>query len=157
MRHITVARTVSGTVPRITSRKYKTGETFKAGALLVLDANGELTECAADPAEVTCIAAEGAGTRPGYQAANNPTIVTGRNQEVSSFDADDNNILAVQSVAGTTPQQTNVNEQYGAAKDANGIWGIDLAETTTKVFEVVDIDVDKKIFFCKVIESVRSF
>ena len=156
MKHIVAARTVSGTVPNVTSRKYKDGEVFDTGALLVLDANGELVECAADPAEVTCIAAEPSDSRPGYQAGNNPTVVTGRKQEVTVYDANDNNIFSMVSAAGTTPAQTHINEQYGAVA-TNGVWALDLTETTTKVFEVVDIDVDQKLFFCKVIESVRSF
>ena len=40
-------------------------------------------------------------------------------------------------------------ESYGALADANGVWTLDIAETTTLVFTIVDIDIDNKIFFCK--------
>jgi hypothetical protein len=54
-----------------------------------------------------------------------------------------------------TPAQTNINEQYGVVKTGDD-WVLDLAETVAKVFEIVDIDIDNKIFFCKFLESVIS-
>lgn len=157
MRPFFAARTVSGTVPRIVSRPYKTGEAIILGSLAVLDANGELTLCAADPAEVTGIAAEKAGSRPGYDAANSPTVVTGRKQELSLFEADGNTIFGGESAAGTPPTKAHVDLQCGVAKDANGIWGIDLTDTTNKVVEIVDVDITRGLFFFKILESVRTF
>lgn len=157
-RKINAARTVSGNVPRITSRKYANGATFKEGALLVLT-NGVVDECAADPTKVTCVAAEGADTRPGYQAANSPSVVTGTVQEVSAYDANDDTIFSMRGQDGggdnAIPAQTDIGVSYGVVKVGND-WILDKTETTAKVFTVVDIDIDQKIFFCKFIASVQS-
>lgn len=158
-RHIKAAKAQQG-FPYPTSRKYKTGETFKIGACLVFDANGELVECGADPSTISAIAAEPAGSRPGYDAANSPLVVTGRKQEVSVWDLGEGYIFSMRGVNGgtdpVTPTQTMVDEQYGVAKDADGIWYLDLAETTAVIFEVVDFDADNKIFYCKAIVSKLS-
>ncbi len=157
MKGFYAARTTSGSVPRIVSRPYKTGEAIIRGSVCVLDANGDLTLCGADPAEVTGIAAEGAGTRPGYDAANSPTVVTGRKQELSLLEANGDTIFAGVSAAGTAPTKAHVDNQYGIAKDANGDWGVDLTDTTNKVVEIVDIDIDRGLFFFKILETVRTF
>lgn len=150
-RYIDAAKSI-GSVPNVINGQYKTGETFKIGALLVLDANGELTECGADPALVTGVAAQGAGTNPGYDAANSPATFTGRKQTVSYYNADKTTTFSMRGVNGgtdpVTPAQTNIGESYGALKDADGIWTLDLAETTTKVFDIVGIDIDQKVFLC---------
>lgn len=157
MRPFFVARTTSGNVPRVTSRPYKTGELIISGSPVVLDANGELILCAADPAEVTGIALNKAGSTPGWDAANSPTVVTGRKQELSCADANGDTIYGGESAAGTVPTKAHVDGQYGIAKDANGVWGVDLTDTTNKVVEIVDIDIDRKLFFFKIMETVRTF
>jgi hypothetical protein len=140
------------------SRPYKTAETFKGGALLVIDANGELTECGADPAVVDAVALEAVGTKPGWQMANSPTVITGRVQETSAVMANSHTIFSMRGVNGgtdpVTPAVTNIDEEYGVAKDGSGIWTLDLAETSAKVFKIVDIDIDNKIFFCRFLASV---
>lgn len=150
-RYIDAARFIGG-APNVLTQLYKTGETFKIGALLVLDANGELTECAADPTLVTGVAAQGAGTNPGYDAANSPATFTGRVQGVSYYNADKTTVFSMRAVNGgtdpVTPTQTMVGESYGALKDADGIWTLDIAETSVKVFDIVGIDIGQKIFFC---------
>lgn len=133
--------------------KYKTAETWTKGALLVLDANGELTECGADPTLVSGVALEEPGKGPGFEIAGGVTQVTGRDQEVSYVPADDRVIYSMRAVNGgtdpVTPTQTHIGESYGALADANGVWTLDIAETTTLVFTIVDIDIDNKIFYCK--------
>lgn len=157
MRPFFVARTISGTVPRVVSRPYKTGEAIIIGSPVVLDANGELTLCGADPAEVTGIALNKAGSTPGWDAANSPTVVTNRKQELSCADADGNTIYGGESAAGTTPTKAHVDLQCGIAKDANGVWGVDLTDTVNKVVEIVDVDIARGLFFFKILESVRTF
>jgi hypothetical protein len=53
------------------------------------------------------------------------------------------------------PAQTHINEQYGVVKVGDD-WVLDIDEVTAKVFEVVDIDIDNRIFFCKFLEAVLS-
>lgn len=141
-----------GDAPYVWNSLQKNGETFKKGALLVYDANGFLTECAADPTLVSGVALQDADSNPGFQAANSPATYTGRTQSVSFVRADKSTIFSMRGVNGgtdpVTPAQTNIGESYGALKDANGIWTLDLAEVGVLVFDIVGIDVTQKIFFC---------
>jgi hypothetical protein len=160
LRNIRFARSRTGT-PHIQSMAYTTGQTFKIGALVInLGAGvGEIVECGADPAEVTGVAAEPAGSKPGFDAANSPTVVTGRAQEVSVMTANAEDIFAIDGSADAgvtqlTPLVTHLNESYGVAKDANGVWFLDTTEVAAKVFNIVDIDIDNKVFFVKFLQAV---
>jgi hypothetical protein len=157
-RVIMPARTPNG-VAQIESIPYANGQTFKKGAPLILTA-GVASECGATPAAVWGFALEDADSRPGFNAANAPTIVTGRKQEVSAARADRITVFSMRGVNGgtdpVTPVQANVGVKYGIAKDANGEWRLDTANTTQLIFQVADIDVDTKTFFCKVVEAALT-
>ncbi len=159
-RRITAARVPNGGVPLVISAPYTTGQTFLRGALVVYTAAGEVSECGADPALVAGVACENAGSKPGFDAANSPTVVTGRVQEVSMFKADRNTIFSMRAVSGgtdpVTPAITNIDEKYGVLKTGAGEWVLDITEVTALVFEIVDVDIDNKIFFCKFLEAVLS-
>lgn len=157
-RYIKPGRTTSGNVPRITSRPYATGQTFKIGAILIFDGSKNVIEASATPTTAVGIAAEPAGSRPGFNAANSPLVVTGANQEVGVYDANDDTVFSMRGVnGGTDPvvpvQATHVGTKYGAIKDANGIWALNIADTTNLMFEVFDIDIPNNIFFCKFLTS----
>lgn len=155
-RKIIPARMIGTGVPSVLSGAYTTGQTFKKGALLLYVAAGTLSECGADPAAVAGVALEAAGSKPGFDAANSPTVVTGRLQEVSYAVADRHTVFSMRGEnAGViqTPLQTNIDELYGVVKVGDD-WVLDLSETVATVFEVVDIDIDNKIFFCKFREAV---
>lgn len=156
-RKIQPARMIGPHAPSVISVAYTTGQTFKKGALLTYVAAGTVSECGADPATVAGVALEGAATKPGWDAANSPTQVTGRVQEVSMGVADRITIWSMRGINGgtdpLTPTQTMINEQYGSAKVGED-WVLDQAEVTVKQWEIVDIDADNKIFFCKFIEGV---
>jgi hypothetical protein len=157
------ARGYNNAAPRVQSIAYTTGQTFKAGALVLLTAAGEVSECAADPAAVLGVALQGAGTGPGFDLPNSSvtTVVTGRAQEVSVLIADDETQFYARGVNGGTdpvlPLQTHIGEQYGVAKVGND-WVIDFAETTAKVVEIVDIvpSPDGSFFLCKILRTVRQ-
>lgn len=155
-RRIQPARMIGTGVPSVQSVKYTTGQTFKKGALLVWQAAGEVSEAGADPALVAGVSLEDAGSKPGWDAANSPTQVTGRVQEVSIAMADRHTIYSMRGVNGgtdpVTPAQTDIDTVFGVAKVGND-WVLDTAEITATIFEVVDIDIDNKIFFCKFMES----
>lgn len=149
---------VNAGIPSVLSGVYTTGQTFKEGALLIYVAAGTLSESGADPsAEIAGVALENAGSKPGYDAANSPTVVTGRVQEVSFAKADRTTVFSGRAIGASVdpavPLQTHINEQYGVAKVGND-WVIDLDETSAKVVEIVDIDIDNKIFFFKFMEAV---
>lgn len=155
------ARRLSGApVPAVQSTKYKTGEAIVKGSLLLFDANGELTVFAgATGVIVGGIALEAAGSRAGYNMANSPTVFTGRKQEISYIVPTPDHLFWVEmydSSAGTgrvTAAQTHLNERYGAAVDANGNWFLDTSETTSIVFEIIDIDTDLNLAVVKIIPA----
>lgn len=152
-RPIQFFRRMGGTgVAPVRSGKYKTGEAIVKGSPLLIDANGELTlHGGATGAEVSGIALEAAGTRPGYDAANSPLVVTGRKQEISYIPADTETEFSIQISADATTigtvTQTLIGEEYGFIIDAggSGFWFLDTTETTTKIFEIVDIDLDLNV------------
>lgn len=155
------ARGANNAAPRVQVLAYTTGQTFKAGALVVITAAGEVSECGADPAAVYGVALQGAGTGPGYDLPNSSvtTVVTGRAQEVSVLVANRSTEFYARGVNGGTdpvlPLQTHIDEQYGVAKVGND-WVIDFAETVAKVVEIVDIvpAPHGNFFICKFLESV---
>lgn len=161
IRPIQFARRSGTGVPLIASGKYKTGEAIVKGSPLALDSNGELIlHTGTTAVAVVGIALEAAASRPGYDAANSPTVVTGRKQEISYIVADAETIFSAQLSADagatiTVPAQTNIGEVYGFVIDAggSGAWLVDSTETTTDIFQIVDIDIDLKIVFVKFMNS----
>lgn len=155
------ARRAGGTVPRVQSIAYTTGQTFTKGALLIDVAAGTASECAADPTAVLGVALEGAGTKPGYDVANSSqlTVATGRLQEVSMAVADREQEFSGRAVNGGTdpvvPLQTHVGEEYGVAKVGND-WVIDMAETAAKVVHITDIRPEDNAFLFKFLEAVMA-
>lgn len=157
-RSFNLGRLPSGT-PNIINFKYTAGQTFVKGALVVDTAAGTISECGADPVSILGIAQEAAASKAGNTGiANAPTIITGGNRdEVAVAVADRSQVFTCRGVNGgtdpVTPLVTNIGENYGVAKDADGSWYLDLAEVTVMQFEVVDIDIDNKLFFVKIMES----
>lgn len=151
------ARFPSGEAPSVLSVGYTTGQTFKKGALLVYSGAGTVGECGANPTKVAGVAGTDAGAGYGYQAANNPAIVTGQNQEVSMLVADRVTVFSARGINGATdpavPTQANVHVSYGVAKVGND-WVVDLANTTNLVVKVVDIDIPNNVFFVKFLDAV---
>ena len=149
------ARFPSGEIPQVQSMFYTTGQTFKKGAVLIYNAGGSgaVEEGGADPTPIVGVALEPAGSKPGFDAANSPTVFTGRVQEVSVAKADAVTIWSGRGVNGATdpviPLLTHINESYGLLKTAAGEWVIDFAETVNTRLMIIDIDVDNNIFFFK--------
>lgn len=161
MRGMNYARGRNNAAPRVQCMAYATGQVFKAQALVVLNANGEIVECGADPVAVLGIALNGAGTGPGYDLPNSSvtTVVTGRVQEVSVLIANDTDEYYARGVNGATdpvlPLQTHIGEQYGVAKVGND-WVIDFAEVTVKSVEITDILPESNHFVFKFLKTVRG-
>jgi len=157
-RSFNIGRTPSGT-PNSQSIAVTAAQAFKKGALVVDTAAGTVSECGADPVSVLGVAMADAFSGLGYDMANSPTVVTGRSNETVIAIADRSQIFTCRGVNGATdpvtPLQTNIGEVYGVAKVGTD-WVLDLAEVTTTVCEIVDIDVDLKIFFVKFREAVLA-
>lgn len=158
-RFIKPARIPAGGLEDIQAMSYDVAQTFKIGALLIVNANGEVIECSADPTAVTGVSLAAANSGPGYDASNSPSVITGRERVVSVAKANRQTVFSMRGVNGatdpSTPLLTNIGEQYGVLKTGDD-WVLDLAEVTVKVFEVTDIDVDNLVFFGKFLQSVIS-
>lgn len=155
---LTPVRVPGGEVPDIQSGKYKTSEAIINGTLLALDANGELLVHGGGT-DVDCVgvALEAAGSKPGWDAGNSPTVVTGRVQEVSYAVANEDTVFAIRQDDGSgnlvAAAQTHVGETYGVLKTAGGEWRIDRSETTTKIFRIVDVDITNNVTYVKFVAS----
>jgi hypothetical protein len=155
-RGFNIARLPSGT-PNIISYKYDSAQTFIAGALVVDAADGEIEECGADPVAVLGVALEAANSRPGGSGIPfAPSYTTGgQKTEVSVAVADRSTVFSCRGKNGatdpTTPAVTDIGEQFGVVKSTE--WCLDLSDTVNVVCEVVDIDIDNKIYFVKFLEA----
>lgn len=160
-RGFNIARMPTGS-PNVTSYKYDSAATLYKGSLVVLASDGEVVIFGGGTdAEVLGVCAESSIGRPGGTGiANAPAVITGGNKdEVSVHVADRHTVFSCRglSVGGgdnLTPAVTNIDEDYGVAVDADGQWYLDIDEVTTKLCKVVDIDIDRKIFFVKFLEAV---
>lgn len=160
-RSFNTGRRTGTTVPRIQEIQYEPGQVFKNNALVVLNSNGNVQECGADPTSVTGVVLNGAGTLPGFDVANSSqtTVYTGRRTKVSVALADREQEFSARGVNGGTdpviPLQSHIGKQYGVAKVADD-WVIDISDTTNVVVQITDaIPGDGKNFFlCKFLEAV---
>jgi hypothetical protein len=150
-RIIEVARSANMGSEEVLNTKYKTGEAIVKGTVLSFDANGELVVGSSTPAtlltaKICGVALEAAASKPGWDAANSPTQVTGRKQEVAYAVPNPNTVF--QARGSADPAQTNVGVQYELAVSA-GEWYVNFSGTTSLMVTVVDVDIPNKIVFFK--------
>lgn len=144
--------------PEVQSVKYTTGQTFKIGTPVTLSSGEVVTDTSPiTGATVFGFAAENVASKPGYDAANSPTVVTGRVQEVSVYRANRQTVFSGQlvnnSATAVTPAQTDIGVNYGL-KDYSGYWYVDKNLTAANAtVTIVDIDADRGIVFFKVMEA----
>lgn len=161
-RSFNTARRTGTTVPRIQAINFETNpaQSFVAGALLSLNANGNVQEAAQPPVSIVGIALQAASTGPGYDIsdASKTQVYTGRQSWISVALADEEEDFSCRGVNGGTdpvvPTQANIGQQYGVGKSADGSWYLDLANQAQPVCQVVDIDVDKSIFFVRFLKNL---
>ena len=150
------------TVPQVQSIQYATGQVFLKGALVIDTVNGEVVECGADPASILGVALEPCGGKPGYGVPNadQVTVTTGRQQEVSIAIADRDTQFSGRAVNGGTdpvvPLQTHIGEKYGVAKVGND-WVIDMAEAAAVKIQITDVDLyGGNMFLFKFLEAALA-
>lgn len=139
---------------------YSDGQTFILGELVKYDASGgTIVVCGADPSSGTIVGVslQGAGTSPGFQAANDPTTFTGRTQAVSVVRPNDETIFAGCLTNGSssraTVAQADVGQQYGVTA-YSGVWTVDKAKTGGSARVVVTgVDTSQNQIFFKFISS----
>lgn len=141
-------------IPDIAELVADSAAAFKAGALVVVASDGELEECGTDPALVKGVALAAAGKGPGFNMADQPTVTpTYRDNKVEIVLATPTQIFVGRGVNGgtdpVTPTQTQVGESFGVIKDSDGIWAVDISDTSNTRVEIVKIDIDNKLYFFK--------
>lgn len=149
------AHTAPGLVPSISRLPVKAAEAWNPGAALVVDANGELTECADDPASIKGFALKSPATGPGFDAANSPTVITGREDTCEFVPAKDHIFIGRGVNGGTdpvTPTATMVGEQYELAGNGDD-WYINIAGTASPCVQITRVDIDNKLFFFRVLDA----
>lgn len=116
-------------------------QTFKEGAAVVLDANGDVTECGADPALILGFAAHDAGADPDttqclvYVAKPDSTFVM---------------------MCTSDPVQADEGDSYGVVKDGDAIWLVDRTDTTNLRVKVEKVYLDRKQAEVSVLQATRQ-
>jgi len=163
-RSFNAARFPMGTAPNTLAIAPTAGQTFKIHALVVLDGNGTLVECGANPAKVLGVSGNAAFIGYGLNLADTTasTIITGsgfKSQAVSVMVADRETIFSCRGINGATdpltPTLAMKGVKYGVAKVGND-WVLNQADTTNVVVQVVDVEISNKVFFVKFLESVLN-
>lgn len=148
-----VSRANDGAPIAAEMRNFVSTATFKKGALLVTTGTGEVDECGTNPATVMGIAAEAAFQRPGYNAANAPSPVTGIIRWLPVWLTRADYTFFGRMVNGGTdpyvPVLADIGVSYGVTKDAAGIWYIDKTKTGANLVVVITgIDtLENRVFF----------
>ncbi len=147
---MTPARVGSGLVPQVTYGLYKTGEAIVIGSVLIYD-TGEAALSGADPALILGVALQAAGTAPGYDAANSPVPITGREQKIAYARANDTTIFQAKITNGSstrvTPVAADVGSNFGITA-YSGVWTVDRAKTAGDARVIVTaIDLERNMVF----------
>jgi hypothetical protein len=128
------ARTAPGAVPSVVYGQYTAASTaIVQGSILIFNA-GEYELAGADPSLIAGLALQAQDTAPGYQAANNPVPITGRQRKISVAVADRVAVFSATLTNGSSarisPAQADIGAQYGITA-YSGVWTVDKAKLTT--------------------------
>jgi len=143
--------------PRILNYVAASGATFEAGDVLILS-SGEATDAGTNPGAgtilgVSCNAYDAA---PGYNMANQPTVVTHRAKNTSVYMANGNIFkgkLTNGSATLIAPVTADIGASYGITENSN-VWSVDKNKTTTNARVVITkIDTDNNEVYFRFIES----
>ena len=145
----------SGTFPAIQHyvADATNGAAIVVGSFVLTAADGEIELCGADPTAVLGVAIGKFNGSAGYGMPSSPTAVIGRAQTIPVAIAKADTIFVMEGTSN--PTLTNINESYGVV-NTSGVWKVDLTETTTKVVVVVDVDLTRNLYFCKIHEDVAE-
>lgn len=146
------ARTAPGAVPSVVYGQYDSASSIVNGSVLIFS-SGQYQVAGTNPALIAGVALQDKDTAPGYQAANNPNPITGRQQKISVAQADRTAVFSATLTNGTstriTPAQADVGAQYGITA-YSGVWTVDKAKTTTDArVSIVGIDTEMNLVFFK--------
>lgn len=135
------ARTLSGNRAPIMRYDLKSGETFERGDPVVLDANEEILEVSGtDPVEIT-----------GFACGNAADVIEAGKIEVWLATGDV--VFAMQ--GDDAPTADDVNQSYGIV-ETSGVWLVDGTDTSNTRVYVLDVDIDRELYFVIVLDSART-
>lgn len=116
-------------------------QTFKLGAIVLLDASEDIIEAGADPASILGFAAHPAGKN--IPATKDLVWVASEGQKFWM-------------ASSTDPVKADINQNYGVLKDADGIWIVDKAETVSTRIHTHMVDLDRKLMLVSVLAANRQ-
>lgn len=146
-------------VPAIQYLQHTAGYAGILGSVVIFSSN-EIAVAGADPTGIVGVALAPANSAPGYNAQNNPTVITGRARKIPIARADRHTVfsgyLTNGSSAAVASALTDLGIAYGITA-YSGIWTVDKAKTgATERVRVVDWDpLWGKVFF-KFLESALA-
>lgn len=123
----------SGHTPVVREYPVKAAEAWPDGALLMLDTDGLLVECGADP---TAVAGVALGAYGGTATVYDRTGALGTPPGTALVMLARDNAEFTCEVKGTITD-LDILDEHGVIVDTDGDWKLDIAETTTKVVKVV--------------------
>lgn len=126
------------------------------GAVLAFTA-GEVDTAGADPASIVGVALAAGNSAPGFNAANSPTVSTGRLRKIAVAVADRVTVFAGTLTNGSStriaPVQADLGASYGITAYSN-IWTVDKNKTAGSArVKVVDIDTLNNLVYFKFLEA----
>ena len=126
-----LAQTQDGAVPRHIERPVAAAQTYLRGALLLIDANGALAECGADPVAIAAVSESGEGSdTTGFNILGKKGWPPGRATAIGIkgqvFDAP---------YVGTLPAADG--GSYGVVRDTDSEWKVDFTDTTATRVKLV--------------------
>lgn len=140
------------TVPVVTRGVYDAAETFIKGAVLGVNADGEVIELAtgAGVTGVVGVALDGVGTALGFDVSHDSQVVwrTGAEASVSYVDLTKNRNqvfsgrLTDGAGADVLPTTAIIKESRGLLRLANGEWTVNNADVTNDAVQIIDIVVN---------------
>lgn len=146
------ARNGPGAVPLVSYARYASADAIVEGSVLIIT-SGEYALAGADPALIAGVALQAKDTAPGYQAANNPTVSTYRQQKIAVAVADKNTTfeatLTNNSSTRIAPVQADVGAQYGITA-YSGVWTVDKNKTAANArVQIVAINTERNTVYFK--------
>lgn len=111
-----------------------TDEVWPKGALLLVDADGKLAECGADPTAVAGVALHAYGGTASIYDHTHGELGVPPGYALVMLARDDAEFTC--KVIGTIGN-LDVLDEHGVAVDTDGDWKLDIAEVTTKVVKVI--------------------
>lgn len=131
----------------------KAGETFKVGALVLLDTN-----------EIAIAGADAVADLMGFAVSDAAGIADSSYGGGGTRDFDTTKVLVAIGGSGRTfllqgdndPAKTDIGVDYGLTVDSDGIFYVDGTDTTNVVVNVIDVDLDRLLYEVTFLTSVLS-